>query len=477
MALFHVEADVIGKGTARGGSQGFAAYIAREDISAEVTEDVGTEGGNTTHHARYLVREGKAGDDLVATGSGGLPSWATDAAMFWQAADRYERKNATVARTYQVTLPRELSPEARLELAQDITETFFAQYPHTWAVHNPTGSDGQEQPHLHVVLSERRDDRIPRTPQAYFRRTATAGQDPAAYGVRKDRSWHGKARLCDLRAGVATLTNAALSREGQAIAVSHQSLEARGIMRGSLVYGGVKAKEAILKERQASREERAAEENAANLAAWRAQRDRYKLTDLSREAIVDHVRDRFWLRDTSPAREQERHASMGRAIERAYGQTGRERHLQREEGSEDLTRRWELPLIGNRKSLIYHTFHHKNYGEVHPKNQVWFWTEQDARDAGYRRAANEHYGPGSGQPMSVEEASRRLRDLQGTKGGQPWGAQRWLARLLAHAACAEGQHTPAGSALHVRLRDWETAQTRDRSHEHDRDTGYSWERS
>src|SRR5712691_1996619 len=131
MALFHVEADVISKGTARGGSQGFASYIARDYLSEDGPDDGGDGGGNTTHHARYLVREGKAGDDLVATGSGGLPSWATDAAMFWQAADRYERKNATVARTYQVTLPRELSPEARLALAQDITETCFAQYPHT----------------------------------------------------------------------------------------------------------------------------------------------------------------------------------------------------------------------------------------------------------------------------------------------------------------------------------------------------------
>ncbi len=476
MALFHVEADVISKGTARGGSQGFAAYIARDDLSEDGPDDGGDGGGNTTHHARYLVREGKAGDDLVATGSGGLPSWAADAAMFWKAADRYEKRtDATVARTYQVTLPRELSPEARMALAHDITETFFAQFPHTWAVHCPTGADGQEQPHLHVVLSERRDDGIPRTPQIYFRRAATATQDPTAHGVRKDRSFHRKARLRALRAGVATLTNAALEREGHAVAVSHESLEARGIIRPTLVYGGPKSKEAITRARQSSREERAAEENAANLAAWRAQRTRHKLTDLSREAIVDHVRDRFWLRDTSAAREQERQASMGRAIERAYAQTGRERHLRCEEGSEDRTRRWELPLIGNRKSLIYHTFHHKNYGDVHPKNQVHFWTEQEAIDAGYRRAANDHYGEGSGKPMSVEEARHRLLELQGRyrQVHHPSLAdlRAWLPRLRARGG---DQHAPAGSALHVRLRDWEIEQTRDRSQEPTRDTGHSW---
>ena len=386
MTLFHVEADVIRKGTARGGSQGFAAYIARDDISHEVREGLSAEDGNTTTHARYLVREGKAGDDLVATGSGGLPSWATDAAMFWQGADRYERKNATVARTYQVTLPRELSPEARMELAHDITETFFAQFPHTWAVHCPTGADGQEQPHLHVVLSERRDDGIPRAVPTYFRRAHP--RDPRCGGARKDRSWHGKARLCELRAGVATLTNAALEREGHAVAVSHESLEARGIMRPTLVYGGAKSKEAITQARQSSREERAAEENAANLAAWQAQRATHKLTDLSREAIVDYVRDRFWLKDPSSARVRERQVSAMRAIAREHERTGR-------------------PLQGPLAKVVR---------------------------------------PSLG-PLSVELA--RVRGVR-----------------------QEESHT--GSALNVRLRDWEIAHARERSQELTHDTSRGW---
>ena len=388
MALFHVEADVIRKGTARGGSQGFAAYIARDDISHEVREGLSAEDGNTTTHARYLVREGKAGDDLVATGSGGLPSWATDAAMFWQGADRYERKNATVARTYQVTLPRELSPEARMALSHDILETFFVQYPHTWAVHCPTGTDGQEQPHLHVVLSERRDDGIVRTPDVYFRRTATTTQDPATHGVRMDRSLHAKSRLRELRAGVATLTNAALEREGHAVAVSHESLEARGIMRPTLVYGGAKSKEAITQARQSSREERAAEENAANLAAWQAQRATHKLTDLSREAIVDYVRDRFWLKDPSSARVRERQVSAMRAIAREHERTGR-------------------PLQGPLAKVVR---------------------------------------PSLG-PLSVELA--RVRGVR-----------------------QEESHT--GSALNVRLRDWEIEHARERSQELTHDTSRGW---
>ena len=38
----------------------------------------------------------------------------------------------------------------------------------------------------------------------------------------------------------------------------------------------------------------------------------------------------------------------------------------------------------------------KKYGDVTPKNQVRFWTERAAQKAGYRRAANDHDGPGTG---------------------------------------------------------------------------------
>jgi hypothetical protein len=117
--------------------------------------------------------------------------------------------------------------------------------------------------------------------------------------------------------------------------------------------------------------------------------------------------------------------------------------------AEDLARRWELPLIGNTKSGIYHTFEHKHYGDVHPKNQVRFWTEQEAQDAGYRRAVNEHYGRGSGQAMTGEEATRHLRAMQANYG-HPHGILGQLVGALRHARKgrdAEG----AGGELRVRL--------------------------
>jgi hypothetical protein len=144
MALYHVHASVISKGKSAGGSTGFAPYLAREQTD------------QARQYARYVHRDGRVDIDLVAKGHEALPEWAHDGAHFFLMADRFERKGATVARCYEIALPRELSPEARLELAADLRRTFFAQYPHTWAIHNPIDKQGQEHPHLHLMLSERR---------------------------------------------------------------------------------------------------------------------------------------------------------------------------------------------------------------------------------------------------------------------------------------------------------------------------------
>jgi len=333
MAMFHVHASVISKGNSPGGSTGFAQYIARAQPD------------KATQHTRYLARgEGDDTTDLVATGSGGLPRWAHDGAHFFAMADRYERKGATLARCYEIALPRELSPPARLELAQDIRATFFARSPHSWAVHCPVARDGQAQPHLHVIMSERGQmDTVDRSPQQYFARAAGPDQDPATHGVRKERSWQGAARLRELRAGVATLTNAALERAGLALAVSHETLRARGHDRAPEVDQGRQARylharygietrgwQETLAQRDVLHRDYHPWENELNRAAWYAQKQREHLHDLSREAMIDHVRDRFWRHDHSPARMQEREASLVRALERAYTEVPTERTRERQ---------------------------------------------------------------------------------------------------------------------------------------------------
>jgi hypothetical protein len=400
MALFHVDASVISKGKTHGGAQGFARYLT----------------GDAERMQQYLVREQQGRDDLVAEGVGALPAWATSGAHFFAMADRFERQGGLVARHYQVTLPRELSPEGRLGLADDIRAVFFERYPHVWAVHCPPARDGSgEQPHLHVMFSTRRED-VPseRTPKQWFARAANPDQDPLAGGVRKDRGWDRKQTLQGVRAEVATLTNAALEREGCPNAVSQVSLHAQGHDRAPSRYVQEHDREQVAAERLRLRHDYHPWENDMNLAAWHEQQQREGIRDLSRAAMIDHVRDRFWRHDHSPARAQEREASLLRTIDREYAYTGRERvplhqhapEWQREP-ERDLDKQWEKPLIGNRHSRIYHTPEQANYGDVIPQNQERFWTEHAAIDAGYRRAANDQYGPGSG--IALEEQARHAR--------------------------------------------------------------------
>ena len=373
MAIFHVKAAYISKGASPGGAVGFARYLERTDQA------------HATQHRRYLERDGHDADcDLVASGSASLPAWAKDAEHFWLMADRYERKNGVIARTYEIALPRELSDQGRLDLADDIRAALFARYPHTYAVHCPevrttehtaTDERDNQQPHLHIMLSPRREDALSEcTPQQWFARAASAGRDPRTGGVRKDPVWARKATLQGIRYEVATLINAALEREGHAVAVSHASLRTQGHdrspervhARGDAVllkkYGWeipphlpqhqhdqLRAMherwQATLASRETINRDFRGWENDMNVLAWHQQKQRDGLRDVSREAVLDHVRDRFWQHDTSQARVQEREGSLLRAIDREYTRTGRERTQAHEQHRERVPGRQHVGLM------------------------------------------------------------------------------------------------------------------------------------
>src|SRR5262249_31578613 len=109
MPSYHVHLSYGSKGRQGGGAGGFQRYLARLDLA---------EG-----FRRYLTREaGHGKDDLVAYGEANLPAWARDGAHFWTAAEQRERAKGPVFWHLQVALPRELGPDERQELADDLRE-------------------------------------------------------------------------------------------------------------------------------------------------------------------------------------------------------------------------------------------------------------------------------------------------------------------------------------------------------------------
>lgn len=147
--------------------------------------------GKAGPHAAYIAREGKyaarldQNEKLEATESGNMPVWAQHCPQeFWNAADRNERKNGTTYREMEIALPRELSPQQRANLVRDFVRREVGdRHAYQWAIHTPKAADGGEQPHVHLMFSERQRDRIERDPEQYFKRYNA--KNPAAGGARK----------------------------------------------------------------------------------------------------------------------------------------------------------------------------------------------------------------------------------------------------------------------------------------------------
>ncbi len=147
--------------------------------------------GKAGPHAAYIAREGQyadrleRGEKLEATEAGNMPTWAQhEPQFFWQAADQYERKNGSAYREFEIALPRELNPEQRLALVREfVAAEIGTRHAYQFAIHTPRAMDGDEQPHAHVMFSERQIDGIDRDPAQYFKRYN--GNNPAAGGARK----------------------------------------------------------------------------------------------------------------------------------------------------------------------------------------------------------------------------------------------------------------------------------------------------
>lgn len=161
--------------------------------------------------------------------SGNMPHFAQNKPdEFWQAAHIYERKNGRVCSSLVVALPKELTAAQRSELAEQFIAEFADRYqfPYSCAIHNHQGSlGGQEQPHLHLMYSERSVDEIERTPEQFFKRYNP--KNPQKGGAQKltaDVLGFGKSQLTLFRQKTEELINDSLQRYAPT-----KTLEIRGL--------------------------------------------------------------------------------------------------------------------------------------------------------------------------------------------------------------------------------------------------------
>ena len=179
----------------------------------------------------YILREGAYGgrDDLVCWGSGNMPSWAAaDPRQLFEAADLYERANGRLFVHVWVALPNELTESERHELGLAIAAALTAAgLPFVYSIHagDPKSPGEPANPHIHIVISERVNDNIPRDARQWFRRSNP--REPARGGAAKDRRLKEVTWVDDARRVVARLTNEHLALAGCKARVTADSHEVR----------------------------------------------------------------------------------------------------------------------------------------------------------------------------------------------------------------------------------------------------------
>lgn len=226
-------------------------------------------------------------DDIVARGNGNMPRWAITPTMFWRAADTHERANGAAYREHELTMPRELDHAQRLNLlAAWIKQEIGDKHAFQWAMHAPLALDGVEQPHVHLMFSERQVDGIERDPDVYFKRVNN--KNPERGGCRK--GWgpragetltyeERRADLVELRGRWETLVNEHLAAAGVDARIDMRSYADRGITE-------------VSPERKLSPIEGRTPEVIADLVAFRAARSEYQAAQAEADAVVIELSSR-----------------------------------------------------------------------------------------------------------------------------------------------------------------------------------------
>jgi len=194
--------------------------------------------GTGADHAQYIERGGRFSvekfGEIGQSERGNLPEWAGgSAARFFAAADVYERANGSAYREFELALPRELNEGERLELVRGfVAQEIGERHAYVWAIHEPHG----ENPHVHIMFSERTRDGIERGAEQYFRRANAKA--PERGGCAKSQAFSGgmtaaqrDAALEAFRGRWTLAQNLSLERAGLEVRVDHRSLEAQGIER------------------------------------------------------------------------------------------------------------------------------------------------------------------------------------------------------------------------------------------------------
>ena len=197
-----------------------------------LTAKTGSRSGGQSAKAKadYIQREGKYArdmDEVLHAESGHMPEFVERPADYWDAADLHERANGRLFKEVEFALPVELTLGQQKALASEFAQhlTGAERLPYTLAIH----AGGGENPHCHLMISERINDGIERPGNQWFKRYNA--KQPERGGAQKTEALKPKAWLEQTREAWADHANRALERAGHDARIDHRTLEAQGIER------------------------------------------------------------------------------------------------------------------------------------------------------------------------------------------------------------------------------------------------------
>lgn len=218
LAIYHFSAQVLGRrpkvqkdGSVRPGSSAVAAAAYR---SGERLQAAGRGEGDERVQPRvhdYSKRSGVSHSEVMAP-PGSAP-WLESREVLWNTVEAMEvRKDAQLAREFNMALPYELSHDQRVDLVRGFVEQQFVRLGMVAdiALHDPDPDKGMSEKnfHAHVMLT--------------LRKATRDGLHPV-----KTREWNSPDMLKAWRAAWSLSCNEALERAGKRTRVDHRTLEAQ----------------------------------------------------------------------------------------------------------------------------------------------------------------------------------------------------------------------------------------------------------
>ena len=224
MAIYHLSMKPISRASGRS-AVASAAYRAGESLT--------NERDGLTHD--FTRRQGVEHCEIVVTQGSGA-EWALDRSALWNAAEESEdRKDARVAREFEIALPHELNAEQRLELTREFAQGLADRHGTAvdFAIHAPHGETDGRNFHAHLMMTTRAVN------------SEGLGDKTA---IERENKWLAannlpltQVQLVEIRQSWEQTANEHLARAGLEIQIDHRSHMERGLEIEPTEHMGVHA--------------------------------------------------------------------------------------------------------------------------------------------------------------------------------------------------------------------------------------------